>query len=59
MLLYPVSVSDFSSPECGVLNISIDDLTSKSALPWLTLLSDRKQCMEDYWLLYSENREDE
>ena len=46
---------DFPSPERGVLYILIDELTSKSALLSLTLLSAHKQQTKDYWLLYSEN----
>ena len=58
-LLYPVSVSDFPCPGRGVLSISIGDITYKSAILFLTLLSARKQFTEDYWLFYSENLEGE
>ena len=38
-LLYPVSVSDFPSPERGAIGTLIGDLTSKSALLLFTILS--------------------
>ena len=37
----------------------IGDLTSKSALVLLNLLSAHKLCTEDYWFFYSENWEGE
>ena len=39
LLLYSVSLRDFPSPEPGVFGISVGDLTSRSALLSLTLLS--------------------
>ena len=58
-LIYPVSVSDFPSPERGVLCISIGDLTPKSALLLFTLLSACKRYTEDSWLLYITHRVDD
>ena len=43
-------MSNFPIPECGVLCISVGDLTSKNALVFFTLLSYRKRYTEDYWL---------
>ena len=54
-LLYPVSVSDCTSPERVVFCISIVDLISKSAVVLFTLLCARKNHFEKapyYSLLY-------
>ena len=45
------------SPECGILGISIGDLTSKITLLLLTLVGDCKRYTEYYWLFYSANQE--
>ena len=58
-LLYPVSVSNCTNPERGILGIFIGDLTSTSALLLLTLLSAHRRYTEDYWFFYNESREGE
>ena len=40
--MYPVSVSYFNSPECEVLSIYIEDLTSKSASLLFTPINARE-----------------
>ena len=51
IILYPVSVSNYPSPEHGVLCILIGNITSKSFLLVLTLLSSSKPYFEKSLLI--------
>ena len=55
-LLYPVSVNDCPSNECVILGILFGDLTSKSALLLLTLLSARERLKSTYFFILHQGK---